>query len=188
MGTTQPNQALEPTPLPVSNGQLLLWALLATITMLFAGFASAYLVRQSSADWISIPMPQILWGNTAILILSSFTLELARGRRKRGKHSATQAWLWATLLLGLVFVAGQLTAWRQLVAQGIYLPGNPHNSFFYILTGLHGLHLLGGIVFLLYALARTRENHTPLLGLCATYWHFLGGLWLFLVYLLFGVQ
>lgn len=179
------------TALPVSNGQLLLWALLATITMLFAGLTSAYLVRRVAGDWMALPMPGVLWFNTGVLVLSSFTIEFARGSLKRARQRAGNGWMLATTLLGLLFLAGQLLAWRALAAQGIYLPTNPHSSFFFILTGLHGLHLLGGMVALLYALTtlwnpRHATSRGAVVDRCATYWHFLGGLWLYLVYLLFA--
>ena len=173
--------------LAVSNGELLLWGVIATVTMLFAGLASAYLVRRSGTDWSPIAMPGILWLNTALLVASSFTMEVARGDDSRGRLNGARLWLALTGVLGLAFVAGQLAGWQQLVAMGVYLPTNPHSSFFYILTGLHGLHLLGGVVFMTHAFGRLWRARAAPLRLCAMYWHFMGGVWLFLVYLLFGV-
>lgn len=205
--------------LPVNTAQLGLWIFLATVTMLFAGFTSAYLVRQAGSDWQPLPLPPILWFNTALLLLSSITLEVGRAqqRTKNPKppirnpkqiHDSNvpsvsdfeirtlnfpgrvKGWLLATTSLGVAFLLGQLWAWRQLADQGIYLPSNPHSSFFYILTGVHGLHLLGGLGALVYLLTKAwgklllpaHENH---LNLCATYWHFVGGLWLYLFLVLF---
>jgi cytochrome c oxidase subunit 3 len=176
--------------LPLSTAQLGVWALLGTITMLFAGFTSAYLVRRVGSDWWPLPLPGVLWFNTGILVLSSITLELARAAMKRLRLSALKGWLLLTTTLGLVFLGGQFVAWRELVAQGVYLPTSPHGAFFYILTGLHGLHVLGGVLALLYALnrawaARLAPGGANPVNLCATYWHFVGGLWLYLFVLLF---
>ena len=185
----EPQEATVKGALSVTSGQLGLWAFLGTVTMLFAGFTSAYLVRQTTgSDWSALPLPPVLWINTAVLLASSATLERGRMLSRRGQ--ALPGWLLTTLLLGLVFLAGQLVAWRTLAAEGIFLPANPHASFFYVLTAVHAAHLLGGIAALtaaLVALRRTapspeREHR---LKLCATYWHFVGGAWLYLFLVLF---
>jgi cytochrome c oxidase subunit 3 len=171
-----------------------LWLFLATVTMLFAAFTSAYLVRSAAPDWETTPLPAVLWLNTVVLIVSSVTLEMARSRRKKSILRTFRNWFLVTLLLGFGFLAGQLVAWKQLMDMGIFIPSNPHSSFFYILTGLHGLHLLSGLILLLYVFLRVRpalaENcngpvHRDLTGLCATYWHFLTALWLFIFVMLF---
>jgi cytochrome c oxidase subunit 3 len=155
--------------LPVANSQLVLWWFLATVTMLFAAFASSYLVRRGSdPSWKTIQLPAFVWVNTAVLIVSSITLELARRQRRRG-------WLVATTAVGVAFLAGQVHIWNQLAADGVFLPTRPHGSFFYILSGLHGAHLLGGIVLLGYALMSSRAQAVQN---AATYWHFLTALWL----------
>jgi cytochrome c oxidase subunit 3 len=158
-----------PSRAPVANAQIALYGILATVTMLFAAFASAYMVRQGSSDWQRVALPGILWGNTLVLAASSVTIELARRRQR------ATPWLVASNLLAFAFLAGQLLAWRQLAATGVYLPTNPHGSFFYIMTGLHGAHLLGGIVLLAIAWV-TRRVTT--MSCAATYWHFLGLVWL----------
>lgn len=160
---------------PVSSSQVVLWGVLATVTMLFAAFASAYLVRQGGSDWHRVSLPEILWLNTGILLASSGTIEMSRRRQP------ATSWFVASSVLAIVFLAGQLIAWRQLAATGIYLPTNPHGSFFYILTGLHGLHLLGGLVLLAVAWA-TRRATT--MSCTATYWHFLAGVWIGVLLLL----
>ncbi len=168
--------------------QLALWFFLATVAMLFAAFSSAYLIRRASADWLPVALPGILWATTAVLALSSVTLELGR---RASEHRTALRWVTATALFGFAFVAGQLLAWRQLAASGVYLPTNPHSSFFYILTGLHALHLAGGIVLVAWVVLRLarRDGGTlaeryagrrRLVGLCATYWHFLGAIWVYL--------
>ncbi len=179
----------EPT-LPFNTAQLGVWALLATLSMLFAGFTSAYLVRRVGSDWQHISLPSILWFNTALLLASSITLELARAGMRRWRTDAVKGWLLATTLLGLAFLVGQLFAWRQLAAQGIFVPTSPHSSFFYMLTGVHGVHLLGSILALFFALSRVWHSHWSAaepnaLNLCATYWHFVDGLWLYLFVLMF---
>ena len=176
--------------LPFNTAQLGLWALLATVSMLFVGFTSAYLVRRVGSDWQPIALPHILWFNTALLISSSITLEVARGCMKRWRMDAVKRWLWATTLLGLAFLVGQFFAWQQLAAQGVYVPTSPHSSFFYMLTGVHGLHVVGGILALAYALVsvwrdRCNPREPAALNVCATYWHFVDGLWLYLFVLMF---
>lgn len=166
-----------------------LWAFLGTVCMLFIGFTSAYVLRRSSADWRPLAAPNLLWLNTAALLASSVTLEMARRRLRGWDLPATQHWVQATGLLGIAFLVGQLGAWQSLASHGVYLATNPHSSFFYLLTGLHGAHLFGGLVWFGVVLAKVRRlAYTPGsdgLGLFATYWHFLGALWLYLLFLLF---
>ena len=158
---------------------------LTAIGMLFIALTSAYIVRQGIDPlWQTIRMPAILLFNTGILLASSLTLEQAR-RGAAPSGDVPAAWLWATLALGLVFLAGQWMAWRQLSAAGVYLASNAHSSFFYLLTALHGLHLAGGILALGWlCLRRATARHW--VGTTAFYWHFMGGLWVYLLALLFG--
>ncbi len=178
---------------PLNTAQLGLWALLATLSMLFAGFTSAYLVRRAGVGWRPIALPTILWFNTALLLSSSITMEVARASLRHGRIKALKGWLLGTTVLGLAFLAGQLFAWRQLAAQGIYVPTSPHGSFFYMLTAVHGGHLVGGLGALLWVLGRawryrsTYPEPNPL-GLCATYWHFVDGLWVYLFLLMFAYR
>jgi cytochrome c oxidase subunit 3 len=162
---------------------------LGTVTMLFIGFTSAYILRRTSADWRPLAAPPVLWANTAALVLSSVALERARQRLRGWNLPGAQAAFLVTGFLGLLFVAGQVLGWRQLSARGVFLSSNPHSSFFYVLTGVHALHLLGGLAWFTALLARFRRM-TVLPGedglrQFATYWHFLGGLWLYLLWLLF---
>jgi cytochrome c oxidase subunit III len=166
-----------------------LWAFLGTISMLFIGFTSAYLIRRASMDWRPLQPPWILWANTAAGGGRSLTLEAARKRLREWDLRGLFPWVAATGVLGVLFLAGQLLAWRSLAAQGLFLASNPHNSFFYMLTGLHGLHLLGGLLWFAAVLVPVRRMaYTPGedgLRLFATYWHFLAVLWLYLLVLLF---
>ena len=166
-----------------------LLAFLGTVSMMFIGLTSAYLVRQTAPDWRPLPAPPILWWNTACLLLSSVVLEGARRGLRRVDLAAARRGLLAAGLLGLAFAAGQLQAWRILTGRGLSLASNPHSSFFYVLSGLHVLHLCGGLVWWAAAFHRLRRLAFPpgqdVLRLFATYWHFLAGLWLYLLYVLF---
>lgn len=166
-----------------------LLAFMGTVSMLFVGFTSAYIVRRASADWRPLAAPLLLWVNSIVLLASSATLEGARRRFRGWDLRGAQVLVAATGALGLLFVLGQLGAWRALAAQGVFLASNPHSSFFYMLTGLHALHLLGGLVWFATVAVRMRRMAfapgTDALGLFALYWHFLSALWLYLLYLLF---
>jgi cytochrome c oxidase subunit 3 len=180
------------SPEPSRTG---IWIGLAAITMSFAAFTSAIVVRQATAtDWKHLNLPPILLLNTAFLLASSATLEIARRRVTafaRGlaalRHSAS-FWLTATLVLGLLFVAGQYRAWHQLRGEGLYLASNPNSSFFYVLTAVHALHVLGGLAGLVrvnylfrrpvFALRRSTLDAT------SYYWHFMGVLWLYVLFVM----
>src|SRR5947209_6237498 len=116
------------------------WVSIASITMLFTGLSSAYIVRAASApDWQPLTMPRSLWLSTALLLLSSATIQQSRNQLRQGRADAFVRWLSLTAALGLGFLAAQIGAWRQLAQQGIFLASNPHSSFFYLLTATHGL-------------------------------------------------
>lgn len=174
----------------MESAKLGLWLALGTVTMLFAAFTSAYIVRSAGSDWAPLEVPGILWWNTAILLLSSVTIEIARRSFERWQPLKFRKWILVTAVLGSAFLVGQLLAWRALSEQGIYLTSHPHSSFFYVLTAVHGVHLLAGVVALFYVLSlafRYRltpgESSSP--SLAATYWHFVDGLWLYLMVVLF---
>jgi cytochrome c oxidase subunit III len=164
---------------------------LAVVGSLFALFFSAYAMRMQLPDWRTLPIPAILWLNTAMLVLSSLALHGAKSAIGRGAMPELRMGLLAAGISAMAFLSGQLLAWRQLTGEGYLLAANPANAFFYVLTGVHGLHLLGGLV----ALGRTtekawRETTTePLrlsVELCATYWHFLLLVWLVFLSVLTG--
>jgi cytochrome c oxidase subunit 3 len=166
-----------------------LLAFLGTVSMLFIGFTSTYIVRESAADWQPLAAPRVLYWNTLVLLLSSVCLERSRRLLRSWDLGGARAWLGLTGLLGASFVVGQLLTWRALAREGLFLATNIHSSFFYLLTGLHGVHLLGGLVWFLAVFHRSRTlgltPGTDGLGLFATYWHFLAGLWLYLLFVLF---
>jgi cytochrome c oxidase subunit 3 len=165
---------------------------LAAITMSFAALTSALFVRQGSAnDWRHFALPSILYFNTVLLIGSSVTLETARRNFRRAAHDARSAlaapqWLYATLVLGLCFVAGQYLAWMKLRAEGLFLATNPSSSFFYVLTAVHALHVLGGLLGLTYVTWKMRRRVLRLNSLAAAshYWHFMDVLWLYVFFVL----
>jgi len=171
-----------------------IWLVVGSISMSFAALTSALIVRQDiGMDWKPFVLPPILYLNTLVLLASSVTLELARKelaatylRSETRPHP--RKWFYATLALALLFVLGQFLAWRNLAAQGLFLATNPSSSFFYLFTGLHGLHVFGGVLGLLYA------NHRSMRGLrfaaggplnvAAVYWHFMAILWVYLLLIL----
>ena len=185
-------EAVETAP-PVVPSRTGVWVGIAAITMSFAAYTSAMLVRESAAaDWAHFHLPAILYLNTLVLLASSGTLEMARRRlalpAAAGAARGGQGLLAATLALGLLFVAGQVMAWRQLAAQGVYLATGPSASFFYVFTVLHALHLLGGVIGLVVTSARVRADGgtraLAALGSASVYWHFMAVLWVYLLVVL----
>lgn len=166
------------------------WMAIASISMLFLALTSAMVVRAiGSTDWVHTALPPILYLNTFILILSSLTFEISRRSLRKGANKQFALWLYLTTALGVSFIVGQWMAWRQLAAQGIYVATNPSSSFFYVFTAAHGVLVLAGIIVLLYLVFSTRRiilNPRKLIAMDATaiYWHFLDGLWIYLLMLL----
>jgi cytochrome c oxidase subunit 3 len=180
------------SPEPARTG---IWVGLAAITMSFAAFTSALIVRQgASMDWRHITLPRVLYLNTLVLLISSVTLEIARRRvttfmRGGTSRPASPArWLYGTSLLGLVFVAGQYAAWLRLKSAGLYLATNPTSSFFYVLTAAHAVHVLGGLGGLARVIRKLSGPVPSLrrstLDATSQYWHFMGILWLYLLLVL----
>lgn len=174
----------------IPTAKIGLGVFLAVVGALFALFLSAYLMRMQLADWRPVPKPTILWVNTGVLVLSSAALVWGQDAAARRDRDGVRTALLAAGAAALAFLIGQLVAWRQLAGSGYFLAGNPANTFFYLLTAVHGLHLLGGLV----ALARTilkawRGAEIAALRLslelCAMYWHFLLLIWFVLFSLLF---
>jgi cytochrome c oxidase subunit III len=178
-------------PRPSGHGQSGVWVGIFAITMSFAAFTSALFVRQGSGDWIHVVVPRLLYVNTAVLLLSSITLEMARrafmnsSPLDEGAPRNTLRWLGITLVFGLAFVVGQYMVWRQLAAQGLYLATSSNSSFLYVLTAMHALHVLGGITGLVRLTARLTPRHITLrtssFANTAIYWHFMGVLWIYLL-------
>ena len=169
-----------------------LWILLAVITSLFGLFISAYWMRMEHAhgDWTPLAVPRLLWLNTALLILSSAGMQRARAAARRAQAERVRVALIAAGVLALAFLAGQLVAWRQLSASGYFMANSPAIAFFYLLTGVHGLHLLGGLFVWGKTVVRMAQAGVELLDvalsveLCTVYWHYLLLVWLVLFALL----
>jgi cytochrome c oxidase subunit 3 len=172
-----------------------IWVAIASIVMLFTALTSAYIVRMASSnDWTPLRMPKVLWLSTAVILISSVTIEISKRSLKHRRDSQYGLWLTLTGVLGVVFVGSQYAAWRNLARQGVYMATNPHSSFFYLFTAVHGLHVLGGLLALAYLLLRTRKKRDSVEGelrrvgaaeAATVYWHFLDGLWICLFLLLF---
>jgi cytochrome c oxidase subunit 3 len=161
-----------------------------SILVFFLGLGTAFLaLRGVSETWVPVHLPKILWLNTAILLASSYTLEKARRRLLETDFSGFRKLWRATTILGILFLAGQVVAWLQLVAAGVFIASNQATSFFYIFTAAHAVHLLGGISALLYVAMRDFEkgkiSRNTAVKITSYYWHFMDGLWVFLLLLLY---
>jgi cytochrome c oxidase subunit III len=186
---------------------------LTGIAMIFISFTSAYIVRQGLPtldprtnlllhDWFPVPLPGLLLLNTVVLLISSITMELARRQAARKAYAQFSAipgvavdardevsWLALTVVLGLSFLTGQWMAWRELAVNGFYVASSPSSSFVYLLTGMHGIHLFGGVVALLSAgvasfLRRSADSQSILVDVTGWYWHFMALLWVYILCLL----
>lgn len=167
-----------------------IYALMASIIMLFGAFTSAMVVRrEASNDWKGVPAPQLLWVNTAVLAASSIVAEAAKRNLRRGdRHRFNIEWTVATVL-GSGFAVGQIVVWRQLAAQGVFLNSHPGSAFFYVGTVAHALHLAGGWLWMVYLAFRALRlqlgpGRRTSVDVAVLYWHFLGVLWLYLLWLL----
>ncbi len=166
------------------------WVAMLAIVMFFAALTSVWVVLKGSTSyWAATDLPPVVYLNSVLLLASSLTLEFSRGSLTAGLPRRFLTWLYLTLALGGLFIAGQLVAWRELTSRGIYLSTNPSSSFFYILTAAHGLHLLGGIGVLLAVVFHGRKiawgiHPRELLDATAIYWHFMYGLWIYILLLL----
>ena len=161
-----------------------------SICMFFMALSAAFLVRKTGKDWVNFKLPSIIWVNTIVLLTSSLTIDLARRRLALNDLVGFKTMWRATTALGVAFVVGQVVAWRDLVQMGFYVGSNPSSSFFYVFTAAHAAHLIGGILALFYVLFRdfrkTARLSLPVAAeVTSYYWHFMDGLWLFLVALLF---
>src|ERR1700720_839249 len=187
---------------------------LTGIVMIFISFSSAYVVRQGLPtldprtnvllhDWFPVPLPRLLLINTVVLLISTFAMELARRQAARKAALAELAvvpgvsvdadeklsWLALTVVLGLSFLAGQWMVWRELAASGFYVSSSPSSSFVYLLTGMHGVHLFGGVLAMLtagvgFVLRRPADSQSIVVDVTSWYWHFMALLWVYILCLL----
>ena len=173
-----------------SNQKVALVCFLAIVGVLFFLFFAAYHMRLDpvevgveGSDWVPIPEPPLLWFNTVVLVLASIAYEVARRASNRGRMATAKFAFLAAGAITLAFLALQLLVWNQLIARGYYAHANPANAFFYLITAVHGVHLLGGLIAWTRAARRfAGEDDLPRLrrsvDLCALYWHFLLLIWL----------
>ena len=164
---------------------------LAVVGSLFALFISAYSMRMNMVDWRTLPVPALLWFNTGVLVLSSVALQWAHMAARRDDIDGVIVGLCAGGASAVTFLVGQLLAWRELSGAGYFLASNPANSFFYLITAVHGLHLMGGLVALGRTTAKVLRGAEATqirlsVELCTIYWHFLLVVWLVLLGLLTG--
>ncbi|WP_236017341.1 cytochrome c oxidase subunit 3 [Roseivirga sp. E12] len=162
-----------------------LWLFIVTVVMIFAAFTSAHIVRQADGNWLVYDIPPMLWITSGIILTSSIFMQWAYIAAKRDKLEQVKLALSITTILGLVFLYGQFQAWGQLVDAGVFFVGNPAGSFMYVFTGIHAAHLISGVIYLLYMLIssfkyKVHAKNMLNMDMCTTYWHFLGGLWIYL--------
>ena len=168
-----------------------LFVLLAASTMVFAAFSSAFVVRRGlSDDWATMHKPPILFVNTVVLLASSVVLDQSRRSLRSGDRSGFNLWWTIATALGVLFLAGQGVAWYQLKDAGVYVSTNPSSSFFYVLTAAHAFHLMGGVSALLYVdvqalRLRLGPAKRTAIDVTAIFWHFLDGIWLYLMILFY---
>ncbi len=162
-----------------------LWLFMASVLMLFASWTSAYIVRQAEGNWLFFDLPTTFYYSTLIIVLSSVTMQLGYFAAKRDLTDRVRTLVLATAIMGVVFLVLQVWGWSQLVSNSVYFVGNPSGSFVYVITGVHGLHIVSAVIFVLVVLqsaakGRTNSKNMAQIEMCTTYWHFLGGLWVYL--------
>lgn len=174
----------------------MLWVGIVSIIMLFAGLTSAYIVRQAEGNWLYFDLPRVFYVSTAIIIASSLSMAVAQRAVKKNNFSLTSIALVTTVLLGIAFCITQWLGWRELVAMNVFFAGhesNPAGSFLYVLSGVHLLHLAGGIIAVSITTVKailkrySSENHLGI-DLAAIYWHFLDILWVYLLLFLVFIR
>jgi cytochrome c oxidase subunit 3 len=177
----------ELTP-PPEGYSLAIRLAIVSITVLFLALSSAYVFNRAMRQ--PIAAPPVLWVSTGFILASSLTVEMARRALRRRRENRFRLWISVTMLLGLCFLAAQIVLWKRLVASGFYINKNHHSGYAYIFTGLHGAHLIGGLIALGYVMLRERSKWTAVrrrVSVDATvlYWHFLDVLWIYLLALIF---
>jgi cytochrome c oxidase subunit III len=175
--------------LSVNPRKFILWLFIVSIVMLFASFTSAYLVRRAEGNWLEFALPSIFSYSTVVLIVSSLTMHWAYLSAKKDNFGALKIAVSITFAFGIAFLYMQFQGWVELVKGNIYFVGNPAGSFIYVFTGMHGFHLISGLVVLVFTLIaayrlRIHAKSLDQVHIAATYWHFLGVLWLYLYFFL----
>jgi cytochrome c oxidase subunit 3 len=175
-------------PMAMHAQKFALWLFLVTVVMIFASLTSYYIVRKSDGNFWEVPIPTYFWINTVVILASSFTLHMAYLAAKKDQLQKIKLFLLLTTLLGFAFLIGQFLGWKELYEGGFVFAGNQSNvaaSLIYVLSGLHGAHLIGGVIFLVVVLVNSlnfkiHSKNLVRLEMCATYWHFLDLLWVYL--------
>lgn len=162
-----------------------MWLFLASVFMVFMALTSAYIVRRADGNWTIFELPSLFWMTTVVILLSSVTMQWGYFAARKDNQSTAQLMVFLTFVLGVVFLVGQVYGWRQMVDNSIYFVGNPSGSFVYALTWLHGMHIISAIIYVLITWVRIKRGNVnsgnmASIEMCATYWHFLGVLWLYL--------
>lgn len=174
-------------PLSMHPKKFALWLFIISIVMIFAAMTSAYIVRQGEGNWLDFNLPGIFWVNSAVILLSSLSMHLAYSAAKKDNINTLRIAMAITTVLGVAFLIGQYLSWSELKGQNVIFsdPGTPAGSFVYVFTGLHGFHLVTGVIFLIIVLIsafryKVHSRSMVQIEMCATYWHFLDGLWIYL--------
>jgi cytochrome c oxidase subunit 3 len=172
--------------LTVNKWKFIVWLFIVTIIMFFAAFTSAYLVRRAEGNWTEFEIPPIFYYSTAVLLLSSVFMHLGYKAAKIDNFNSLKLYISITFVAGMIFLVMQYMGWTILQKEGVFLKGNPAESFYYILTGLHGFHLVTGLVVLFFSFLEAFKMNIHAKNLirievCATYWHFLDILWVYLL-------
>lgn len=172
-------------PIAMHPKKFALWLFLVTIVMIFAALTSAYIVRQSEGNWLEYDLPTIFWYTSGIVIVSSVFLQYAYSSAKKDNIAGLRTGLGLAVLFGIAFLVGQWYSWVALVDENVFFVGNPSGSFLYVFTGLHAVHLISGVIFLIIVLISTfrykvHSKSMDTLEMATTFWHFLAALWLYL--------
>ncbi|MFY0672568.1 MAG: cytochrome c oxidase subunit 3 [Bacteroidia bacterium] len=175
----------EETNFKIDPTQFTMWIFLVSVAMMFAAFTSGYIVRKAQGNWVNFELPTIFVYSCIVVLLSSGTMAFAQFAHKKLNKAMMQVALLLSLIVGGLFVYFQLEGWNQLMDQGIYLVGNPSGSFLYVISGVHVVHFTIGLLAILVALLRSfllsgAEIKTQKINSVATYWHFVGALWIYL--------
>lgn len=176
-------------PHAINPKKFVLWLIIVASVMLFAAFTSAYIVRRGEGNWLVFDLPSVFAFTSAIIILGSISMQWALIAAKRDEFKQLKTALFLTLGFGFAFAAGQWIGWQQLVANHVHLVGNPSESFVFVISGLHLLHMLGAIGFVIVIISKTyqlkvHKKNMLSISLCTTFWHFLGAMWIYLYFFL----
>ncbi|MDZ4715463.1 MAG: cytochrome c oxidase subunit 3 [Cytophagales bacterium] len=172
-------------PLAMHPRKFAMWLFMASVMMLFASWTSAYIVRQAEGNWLFFDLPALFYYTTGIIVISSVTMQGAYFAARKDDSLRVRRLVIITAVLGVIFLIGQVFGWADLVSNRVHFVGNPSGSFVYVITGFHGLHIVSAVIFLMIVMrsalkGRIHSKNMAQMEMCTTYWHFLGGLWVYL--------